>query len=282
MRFSPDDFTGRLDAAFAIVPSNLIPARYPYGTYLAAAGLIILALYYDHAWRRLKHRPNSSISTAIDPVSDAFPEVRYLYWGTGISVACFLLAGAADMPNDLLDRVEGALMGLCGALFAAMLGFGFVSLWNLWKEVLLQVKYAWHLQRLVKSKGIKTPSILRPIFTAILWLACGLGVFLAMGFLLGLIPESWQRYIPKELLWLPILAMFGALWRSRTYAALLLRLILLFAFSAIMFAFTIFLAPRAAAQIAPALVTFLTLIAALNSLFYARWVRHKALINNLE
>jgi len=84
-----------------VLASLLIAALYPHGTYCAAAGLIVIALYYDHAWRHLKHRSDSSLLSpaVVDPALDSFPERRYLYWGMTISVACFLLPGAADAPN---------------------------------------------------------------------------------------------------------------------------------------------------------------------------------------
>jgi hypothetical protein len=288
--------------------SPLIPTLYPHGTYCAAAGLIVVALHYDHAWRHFRHRSDSSPlpPAAVDPTLDSFPERRYLYWGMAISVACFLLAGAADAPNDLPDRLVGAMMGLCGALFAGMFGFGLVSLWNLWKEALLQGKSAVKLRHLVKSKGIKTPSVLRTIFFTILWLASVIGVFIALGFLIDFIPKSrlqdlpdlpqlrtlrdlqeafWaasKSHLTRHFLMLPIAAMFYFLWKSRTYAGLIARFILLFGFSAVILAFTGLLLAWAALQTAPALVTSLAVVATLNTLFYARWVRHKALSFNLE
>jgi hypothetical protein len=291
-----------------VVASLLIAALYPHGTYCAAAGLIVIALYYDHVWRHLKQRSVSSLLSpaVVDPALDSFPERRYLYWGMTISVSCFLLAGAADAPNAQPDRLIGATMGLCGALFAGIFGFGLVSLWNLWKEALLQGTYAVNLWNLAKSKGIKTPSLLRPVFFAILWLVTVIGVFIALGYLIDFIPKSWLQDLPglrqlrtlkgleeaswaalkshltQRLLMLPIAAMFYLLWKSRTYAGLIARFILLIGFSAIIAAFTVFLLAWAASQTAPALVTFLAVIAALNTLFYARWVRHKALSFHLE
>lgn len=288
--------------------SPLIPALYPRGTYCAAAGLIFVALYYDIVWRHLKHRatasplPPASINLSPRP----FPERRSLYCGMGLSVSIFLLAGAADAPRELAHRFISALIGLCGAFFAGMLGFGLVSLWNLWKEALLQAKYAVQLRRLAKSKGVNTPSPYRPTVCAILWLTLGIGVFIALGLLIDFIPKSrlweladlrslrnlqdlqkalWsaaQSHVIRSLLMVPIAAFFYALWKSRTYAGLIARIILLFTFSAIIVAFTVFLVAWAASETTSVLVTFLSAIAALNTLFYARWVRLKALSFNFE
>lgn len=288
--------------------SLLIPVFYPRGTYCAAAGLAIVALYYDLVWRHLKHRATASPlpAASINRSPHPFPERRYLYWGMGLSVSIFLLAGAADAPRELADRFISALMGLCGAFFAGMLGFGLVSLWNLWKEALLQANYVVQLLRLVKSKGVNTPSLFRPIVLAILWLALGIGVFIALGVLIDFIPKSWLQELPdlrslrnlqdlqkalwaaarshviRSLLMLPIASFFYVLWKSRTYAGLIARFILLLTFSAIILAFTVFLVAWAASETAPVLVTFLAAIATLNTLFYARWVRLKALTFNLE
>lgn len=290
------------------MPGRLIPVLYPRGTYCAAAGLAIVALYYDIVWRHLKHRATASPlpPASINPSPHPFPERRSLYWGMGLSVCIFLLAGAADAPRELAHLFISALMGLCGAFFGGMLGFGLVSLWNLWKEALLQAKYAAQLLRLVKSKGVNTPSLFRPIVLAILWLALGIGVFIVLGVLIDFLPKSWLQELPdlrslrnlqdlqkalgaaarshviRSLLMVPIAAFFYALWKSHSYAGLIARFILLFIFSAIILAFTVFVVAWAASETAPVMVTFLAAIATLNTLFYARWVRLKALTFNLE
>ena len=91
-------------------------------------------------------------------------------------------------------------------------------------------------------------------------------------------PLAHFEVIYRELMFLLFAAMFGGLWRS----AIVLRLFLLSLFSAIIIAAALFFVARTAAQTAPLLVILLAAITTLNALFYGRWVRQKALINNLE
>jgi uncharacterized membrane protein len=86
----------------------------------------------------------------------------------------------------------------------------------------------------------------------------------------------------SKVVWFPIVAMFYALWKGRSHAALLLRFILLVFFSLIILPFVVFLLRWTASQIAPLLVTILAAITILNAAFYARRVRLPALANNLE
>jgi len=107
----------------------LYPTLYRHGTIVAAVGFFALAIYYDRAWRSLKHRLTVPHPSNLEP--RPWSSFQYLRWRAGASVLCFLLAVAADTPPTFLDRLVGALVGLCGALFAFMFGFGLVSLWNL-------------------------------------------------------------------------------------------------------------------------------------------------------
>jgi len=157
----------------------LYPTLYRHGTIVAAVGFFALAIYYDRAWRSLKHRLTVPHPSNLEP--RPWSSFQYLRWRAGASVLCFLLAVAADTPPTFLDRLVGALVGLCGALFAFMFGFGLVSLWNLWKEAIQQLTAQLRFRRHVQSHGIKTPSLLLSIPLAILGLAFGIAVFLALG-----------------------------------------------------------------------------------------------------
>jgi len=255
------------------------PALYPRGSFCAAVGLIVVAVYYDHAWRRLKNSAPSVASypdfNITIPANYRFVELRYLQWGSAISILSFLLAGAADVPPTPLDQLVGALMGLCGAVFTAMFAVGLVALWNLWKESIFQLKSK------EIAKEIRTDSFLRAIPVAILWLVVGFAIIFGGGALL-IKPLAHFQVIYKELMFLLFAAMFGGLWRSTSHSAIILRLILLSLFSAIISAAALFFIAWTASQTAPLLVILLTAITTLNALFYARWVRQKALINNLE
>jgi hypothetical protein len=255
----------------------LFPTLYRHGTIFAAVSFCALAVYYDLAWRSLKHRLIVSLPPNVEP--RPWSALQYLAWGVGSSVLCFMLAGAADTPT-FLDHVVGALMGLCGTVFAFLFGFGLVALWSLWRESIQQLKGELRFRRYIQSYGVKPLSFLPAIPLAILGLAFGVGVFLALGTAVPYV-EKWRLPI-RELLWLPIVVMFYALWKGRSHAALLVRLILLVLFSLIILPFAVFLLAWSASQTAPLLVTILAAITILNAAFYARWVRQQALINNFE
>ncbi len=104
----------------------------------------IIAAYYVGAWRDLRSRLESSLApdTSVSSGSQPLPELRYLQWGILASVFFFMLAGAADAANDWLDRLVGCLMGLVAVVGVGIFGVGFVSLANLWKELILQLRKA--------------------------------------------------------------------------------------------------------------------------------------------
>ena len=187
----------------------------------------------------------------------------------------FMLAAAADTENDWLFRLVGGLMGFCAALCFAMFGVGFVALWNLWKELVWQLKRAKIGPLLVSS----------PL--AILWLGLGLAVFVMFGMLLEKIEKLapfWQFPLRKWLLtlvWLSIVTTFYSLWKGRSHAALMLRLILLVSFSAIMVGAVMFSYWWVIHQTTFLFVLFLSAIGALNIVFYSGRVRLTALKNNL-
>jgi hypothetical protein len=249
----------------------LLSEHYPRGTLCAAIGLIVIAAYYVRAWRELRGSSASSLipDTPVLPGSQTWPELRYLKWGLALSVLFFMLAGAADAENDWLDRLVGCLMGFVAATVFAMFGFGFVSLANLWKELILQVRKA------------KIGSLLLSIPLAFLWLGLGLGLFVFSGMLLEKIPESWA-FLFKAPLWGLIAVMFYGLWKGRSHGALMLRVILLLSFSAIIVAAVAFSFSWITSQTAPLLVIFLSAMGSLSVIFYSRWARLAALKNNLE
>ncbi|SRR6266404_8444913 len=165
--------------------------------------------------------------------TDAFVERNYLYGGLAISVLSFLLAASVDTPPSPLDRLVGALMGLCGVIFAGMFAYGLLALWYLWKEAIQQLKSA------------KLGSLILSAPLALLGLAFGLGVFVALGMLVDKIPK-YLGFLVRPLMWGVIAAVFYALWKGRSHAALTLRLVLLLVFSSIILAAIVWRAVMAA------------------------------------
>lgn len=262
----------------------LVSGHCARGTLCAAIGLLVIAAYYVHAWRNLRNGPVLAVTpdAPVSPGRQHWPELRHLQWGVLSSVLLFMLAGAADTENDWLFRLVGGLMGFVAALFFGMFGVGFVALWNLWKELALQLKKA------------KIGSLFLSIPLALLWLGLGVGVFILFGMLLEKLPKSWELSLPALLLGLvgviilkPILEhliahTFHGLWESKSHGALMLRLILMVCFSAIIVAAVLFSFWWISSQTAPLLVICLSSLGSLNVIFYSRWVRPTALEDNLE
>ncbi len=243
---------------------------FPRGTLCAFVGLALISLYYRNAWRQLGKavEPPSETVRLESPDGQSWPELRYLQIGAALSVAVFVLAGAADLGKEWLDQLRGAILGFCGAIAVGILGFGFVCLMNLWKELILQLRKA--------SVG----SLLVSIPLAILWLAMGFGVLIGM----GMVADRFAHYLGallRPLLWVVITLLFWGLWRGRSRALLVLRLILMLSFSAIILAAAVFAFWWVSSQTVPLLVLFLVLVASLNVAFYSRFVRDTALIDNL-
>jgi len=197
------------------------------------------------------------------------------------SVVFFMLAAVADTTNDWLDRLVGCLMGFCAALGVGIFGVGFVSLANLWTELLQQLKKA------------KIGSVLCYVPLAVLCLGLGLGAFVLFGMLLEKLPESRKSLFQAllwslisvtmaGLLWHLISVMFNSLWKSSGHAALMLRLILMVTFSAIIVSAVTFGFWWLASQTALLLVIFLSAIGSLDVIFYSHWVRLRALKDNLQ
>lgn len=258
---------------------SLDPRHFVGGTLSAGVGLLIIAAYYLHAWRKLQNSPKVLAScipeTRVSLGRQRWPELRYLQLGVLSSVMFFALAGAADTENDWLFRLTGCLMGFCAALFFAMFGVGFVSLLYLWKELALQVKRA------------KVGSLILSIPRASLWLTLGLGVLLLAGMLVEKIerlPKFWQVMFSGLLpvsFWFLTAEAFYCLWKGRSHAALIIRLILMVSSSAIIIAAAAFAYWWFISQTALALVLLLSAIGTLNVVFYARWVRLAALKDNV-
>jgi hypothetical protein len=254
----------------SVLKSLLIGDPLPRGTFCAFLGLASISLFYAKAWRRLGKTGEVPGEPPLSeyPHNQSWPELRYLQIGAALSMAVFVMAGAADPGKEWLDRLAGALIGFCGDMAIAILGVGFVCLRNLWKELLVRLRKA--------SFG----SLLVSIPLAILWLVTGLGAFVG----LGMVAEKISEYVGvllRPLTWALIALIFLGLWRGRTRAALMLRLILLFSFSAIMLSATVFMCWWVASQTAPLLVFFLAVIAALNVVFCSCFARDAALMRNL-
>jgi len=82
--------------------------------------------------------------------------------------------------------------------------------------------------------------------------------------------------------WHLIAAVFNGLWKSRSHAALMLRLILMVTFSAIVVSAVTFGLWWIASQTAVLLVIFLSAIGFIDVIFYSQWVRLAALKDNLQ
>ena len=194
------------------------------------------------------------------------------------SVLFFVLAGTADTANDWLDRLVGCLMGVSAALGV---GIFVVSLANLWKELVLQLKKA------------KISSLLFSLPLAVLWLGLELGIFVLFGMLPDKFSESRKSLFHVLLgsllsatiagsLWHFISVIFNGLWKSRSHTALLLRLMLMVTFSVIIFSAVTFGFWWIASQTALLLVVFLSAIGLLDVVFYSHRVRLLALKDNLQ
>jgi len=231
---------------------------------------VLISFYFRHARQKLRkapEMPGEPVPSAVS-TSQAWPELRHMQAGAALSIAVFLIAGAADTTNDWLARLVGVLLGLCGAVAVAMFGVGFVSLMNLWKELIQQLRKA------------SLSSLLVSIPLAILWLALGLGAFVAI----GMVIEKIGVYVGpllRPLLWGLIALIFWGLWKGRSRTALMLRLILLTSFSAIILAAAVFTCWYASSQTAPLLVLSLLAIGCLNVVFYSHFLRDTALRDNL-
>jgi len=256
---------------------QLFPQLYRAGTILASIGSLAIAVYYDLAWSGLKHRLNVPHPANLEPRPwNAF---QYFSCGAGASVLCFLLAGAAHAPPTLLDHLVGLFMGLCGVIFSAIFAVGLIALYNLWREAIRHLVGQFRFRRYVRSHGGKPESLLPAVPLAILFLALGVSVFVAMGMILDKIPKVLTPLLPHAA-WVVIGTMFYALWKGRSHAASLLRLILLAFFTLIMLAFLVWVLAWTASQTAPLLVTTLIAITAINAGFYARWIRNAVLADN--
>jgi hypothetical protein len=251
-----------------MVGNPLLSGHYAWGLLSAEIGLLVVAAYYLRAWRELRgsSAPSLISDTPASPGNQPWPPLHYLKWGVALSVLFFMLAGAADTENNWLDRLVGCSNGFCAAIFFGMFGLGFVFLVNLWKELVPQVRNA------------KIGSVLLSIPLAVLWLGLGLGVFLLFGFLFEKIPQSWA-YLFKEPIWALIAVAFYGLWKSRSHAALFLRVILLVSFSAIIVAAGAYSFWWISSQTAQLLVIFLSAMGSLSVIFYSRWAGWRRPLN---
>jgi hypothetical protein len=246
--------------------SPYISGQFPNGTLIAGIGLFIVRTYYVRVSRSLKQISETPATPDAPYQSEkpSWPELRYLQWGVCVSVVFFMFVGAADTGGDWLLALTGCLLGFCAALFSAMLGVGFVSLFNLWQELVSQFMKA------------KIRSLLLSFPLAIFWLVLGLAVTAFFGMVVEKIPM-----LPQELLWGLIAMVFGGLWMGRSHAALMFRGILMVSFTAIVVVAVAFGYWWIVRQTALLLVLFLSAIGALNIFFYSRWVRLKALQDNM-
>lgn len=264
---------------------------YAQGTICAFFGLCIVSALYFRGWRQMETDfvPRRSLAAPQMSPTIYLLARKNLFAGMGLTLSFLLLVGALDAGGELLDRIGGGLMGLCGAVALGILGVGFVAMRNLWKELIVQLKSA-RISRLLLSAPL-----------AVFYLALGIGIFALFGFFLDEIPKVrgmlhdhpfWRVGgallgavivgVMVEAVWHVIATMFERLWGGGSHAALLLRLILMVVFSAIMIPAVVFLIWFAAEQIAPLQVAIFCVILYANVLFYSRWVRIEALKDNFR
>ena len=254
--------------------SPLFLGTYARGTLCAVIGLLAISCYYAHAWRRLRTGPKLNAIgipyAPFEPERQGCTGLRYLQWGVFYSVLFFMVAAAADAENDWLFRLAGALMGFAGAICFAMFGVGFIALWNLWKELVRQLKQA------------RTSSLLLSTPLAILCLGLGLAAMVFLGMVVEKaekLPKLWQFLLGGPLYvvaWVSIANALFYLWMGRSTAALALRMILMVFFSVTIVAAASFSYWWIASQTALALVLLLSAIGTLNVTFYSRCVRPAA------
>jgi hypothetical protein len=243
---------------------------YARGTLYAGIGLAVIAAYYIRAWRQLRVRAEPPLSNNLLPTeSRPWTELRYLRWGTSVSVLFFMLAAVAEAPNDWVYQLAGCLVGFCAALSFACLGVAIVSLANLWKELVLQLKQA------------RFVSLLLSIPLGLFCLALGLGIVILLGMFVDRVPSSWVPLV-GHLLWVLIAIVFYTLWNGRSHIALTLRLILMVSFSVIIIAALTFASWWMTSQPALLMVIFLCAMGSFSVIFYSRWVRLAALQHSLE
>ena len=254
-----------------MVGNPLVAGLYARGTVCAGVGFTTIAAYYARAWRQLRaiSEPLLSSDDLLSTDSHPWPELRYLKWGTFGSVLFFMLAVAAEAPSDWLYRLVGCLIGFCAALFVACFGVAIVSLVNLWKELVLQLKQA------------RIGSVLFSIPLAFLCLALGLGAFILLGIFVDRIPSALVSLL-RELVWVLIAIVLYTLWKGRGHVALTMRLILMVSFSIIIVVALAFAFWWMTPQPALLLVIFLCAVGSLNVIFYSHWVRLVTLKHSLE
>jgi hypothetical protein len=126
----------------------------------------------------------------------------------------------------------------------------------------------------------KVGRLLASLPLALLGLAGGLGTLISAGWLTGKFPAVPAR-VYGVLFWILLTAMFYFLWKGRSHAGLFMRLILPVLFSAIILVSVALALWWAGSLTAYPLVLFLSAIGAINTLFYAVFVRDIALADNL-
>ena len=194
--------------------------------------------------------------------------MRFLQIGIGGSVVVYMLVGAFESPSGTLMTLTGALLGLGGAVAVAVVGAGFVALWHLWKELVLQLRQA-RVARLLSSLPL-----------ALVGLAAGLGAFAMLGWITEKLPRVLNFLYP-ELFWIFIAAVFYFLWTGRSHVALFLRLILLVLFTTIISVSVALALWWACSQATYLMIICLSSVGVINTLFYAAFVRDSALADNL-
>jgi hypothetical protein len=241
------------------------------GTVFGLLGLVAISAYYAKAWATLR---KPALLTTEFPETRKWPpaaskEMRFLQIGIGASVVVYVLVGAFESPSGTLMTLTGALLGLGGALAVAGVGAGFVALWHLWKELVLQLRQA-RIARLLLSLPL-----------ALVGLAAGLGAFVLLGWVTEKLPPVLKPLYP-EVIWFFIAIVFYLLWKGRSHLALFIRLILLVLFTAVISASVALAMWWVCSQTTYYLMIIsLSAIGAINTLFYAAFVRDSALADNL-
>jgi hypothetical protein len=242
----------------------------PSGTVCGLLGLVAISAYYAKAWATLR---KPSLLTTEFPETPKWPpaaskEIRFLQIGIGSSVAVYMLVGAFESPSGTLMTLTGALLGLVGALAVAGVGAGFVALWHLWKELVLQLRQA-RIARLLLSLPL-----------TLVGLAAGLGAFVLLGWVTEKVPPLLKP-LYSGVIWFFIATVFYFLWKGRSHAALFIRIILLVVFTAVISLSVALALWWACSQTIYLMIISLSAIGVINTLFYAAFVRDSALADNL-
>lgn len=265
----------------------MINIAYPRGTICAALGLFLMFGYY-----LLRERARRCGRFASQP-DGLYPATDSRYWTSrpdvlmGISLSALFLAATAvaDLdsrePLDWGLRVFAALLG--AAAFVTLL-LGCIFIWRHWVEAIRELRERPPnlFEQSSQTEAVSERYAMAPLRSHLLLQSfLGLCAILCMAWVavkLGIVPERLLDNpvvgeIYSHIVWIFILTFVIVLWTTRGRFAALIRLVVLFVFSAIIVPATIFFVYWIATESAPGVVLFCAGIVALNILFFFRLER---------